>query len=234
MRQYRRLAPALGVVILLACVAGLSRGASGRAIRAGPSTRRSWPVLPFTNTSGDASLDTLGPSLAREVSAMLATYPMFRMVSPSGLPPQGAQDICRRYALDGDLLKSGDKLRVRARLTDAASGETVWSESYDYESEDPIAVQKKTAERIYGVLGGFNGQMAKIEAEAAWQKPESALIVYDFGLRAATYINKLTLDNNLRGRKMVLLQRYWLTMRGGGGRAQAAWPLMRRYRTSRR
>ena len=32
----------------------------------------------------------------------------------------------------------------------------------------------------------------------------------------------------------VLLQRYWLTMRGGGGRAQPAWPLMRRYRTSRR
>ena len=32
----------------------------------------------------------------------------------------------------------------------------------------------------------------------------------------------------------VLLQRYWLTMRGGGGRAQAAWPLMRRCRTNRR
>jgi putative transposase len=30
---------------------------------------------------------------------------------------------------------------------------------------------------------------------------------------------------------MVLLQRYWLTMRAGGG---PAWPLMRRYRTSRR
>ena len=34
-----------------------------------------------------------------------------------GPAAQGAQDICRRYALDGDLLKSGDKLRVRARLT---------------------------------------------------------------------------------------------------------------------
>jgi hypothetical protein len=34
--------------------------------------------------------------------------------------------------------------------------------------------------------------------------------------------------------KKVLLQRYWLTMRGDGGLAQAAWPLMRRCRTSRR
>ena len=130
-------------------------------------------MLPFTNTSGDKSLDDLGPSLAREVSAMLSTYPMFRMVSPSGLPSQGAQDIGRRYALDGDLLKSGDKLRVRARLTDAASGETVWSDSYDFEGGDPIAIQKQTAERIYGALGGQNGRLLKIEQEAAWRKPES-------------------------------------------------------------
>ena len=99
-------------------------------------------MLPFTNASGDPSLDNLGPSLAREASAMLATYPMFRMVSPSGLPSPGAQDIGRRYALDGDLLKSGDKLRVRAQLTDAASGETVWSDSYDLEGGDQIACPK--------------------------------------------------------------------------------------------
>jgi len=79
----------------------------------------------------------------------------------------------QRYALDGDLVKSGDKLQVRARLTDAASGQTVWSDSYDFGSEDPIAVQKKTAERIYGGLGGTHGRLIKIEQEASWRKPES-------------------------------------------------------------
>ena len=201
MRHYRRLAPTLGLVVLLAALAGLGAW-------------RFWPrpmgraeytpvmaVLPFTNTSGDKSLNSLGASMAREVSAMLSTYPMFRLVTPSGLPPQGG-DIGRRYALDGDLLKSSDKLRVRARLTDAASGQTVWSDNYEFAGEDPIAIQKETADRIYGALGGFNGRIAKIEQEAAWQKPEAALTDYDYDLRAATYRHKFTLDDNLRGRKI--------------------------------
>ena len=72
-------------------------------------------------------------------------------------------------------MNSGDKLRVRARLTDAASGETVWSDSYEFADADPIAIQKKTAERIYGALGGINGRVSKIEQEASWRKPESEL-----------------------------------------------------------
>ena len=132
-------------------------------------------VLPFTNTSGDASLDSLGPSLAREVSSMLSTYPKFRMVEPSGLPPQGAQDIGRRYTLDGDLMKGGDRLRVRARLTDAASGETVWSDTYEFANEDALASQKKTAERVYGALAGNAGRLLNIEEEVSWRKPELRL-----------------------------------------------------------
>ena len=159
-RQYRRLAPALGLVF--------------HRRRRGVGAWRFWPretgrheytpvvaVLPFTNISGDESLDNLGPSLASEVSAMLSTYPMFRMVSPSGLPPQGAKDIGRRYALDGDLLKSGDKLRVRARLAEAVSGETVWSDSTISQAGEQIAIQKKTAERVYGALAGNAGRLLK-------------------------------------------------------------------------
>jgi len=199
MRGYRRLAPALGLVVLLAGLAGLGAW-------------RFWPrpvgraeytpvmaVLPFTNTSGDKSLDSLGPNLAREVSSMLSTYPMFRMVEPSGLPPQGA-DIGRRYTLDGDLLKSGETLRVRARLTDAASGQTVWSDNYEFANEDPLGVQKKTAERIYGALAGNAGRLLKIEEETSWRKPDSDLTEYDYYLRSMTYIMKFTHDNALRAR----------------------------------
>ena len=202
LRHYRRLAPALGLVLLLLAVAGLATWRFWPHATARPEYTPVMTVLPFTNASGDASLDSLGPSLAREVSSMLATYPMFRLVAPSGLPAQGAKDIGRRYALDGDLLKSGDKLRVRPRLTDAASGETAWSDSYDFESQDPIAVQKKTAERIYGALAGINGRVVKTEEEAAWRKSEADLTEYDYYLRGLTYIMKITFDDNLRARRV--------------------------------
>ena len=100
------------------------------------------------------------------------------------------------------IVKSGDKLRVRTRLTEAASGQTVWSDSYDFPSGDSIAIQKQTAERIYGVLAGTNGRLIKIEEEASWRKPESDLTEYDYYLRSMTYIMKLTYDNALRARKI--------------------------------
>jgi adenylate cyclase len=199
--HYRRLAPSLGLVVLLVAVAGLAAWRFWPRTTAPPEYTPVMAVLPFTNASGDASLD-LGPSLAREVSAMLATYPMFRVVPPSGLPPKRGEDIGRRYGLDGDFLKSGDRLRVRARLTDAASGETVWSDSHDFEGGDLMAIEKKTAERIYGVLTGTNGRLIKIEQEASWRKPESDLTGYDYYLRSTTYIMKLTYDNALRARKI--------------------------------
>lgn len=199
LRQYRRLAPALGLVLLLAPLAGAGAWRLWPRETGRPEYTPVMAVLPFTNTSGDKSLDSLGPSLAREVSSMLSTYPMFRIVEPSGLPPRGA-DIGRRYTLDGDLLKSGEKLRVRARLTDAASGETVWSDSYEFANTDPLAAQKKTAEQVYGALSGQNGRLLKIEQEAAWRKPDAELSEWDYNLRAATYALKFTFENNLRGR----------------------------------
>jgi adenylate cyclase len=201
LREYRRFSPALGLVLLL--IAG-GFGAWRLLPRemARPNYTPVMAVLPLTTASGDPSLDNLGSSLAREVSAMLSTYPMLRVVSPSNPPPQGSQDVGRRYALDGDLLKSGDKLRVRARLTDAASGETVWSDSYDFGGEDPIAIQRKIAERIYGELSGVNGRLHKLEQEAAWRKPDSALTDWDYALRSGSYLMKLTFDDALRARKV--------------------------------
>jgi adenylate cyclase len=210
MRQYRRLAPALGLALLFIAVAAVGAW-------------RFWPpdaavadpiplvaVLPFTNAGGDASLDHLGPSFAREVSAMMSSFPRPRIVSAADLPPQKlanprqtALDLGAGYALGGAVLKSEDKTRVTVQLTDAASDENVWSDSFDFEGEDPIAIQKKTAERIYGALTGISGQFRKIEQAAAWRKPESALTDYDYVLRSAIYTEKWTLDDNLRARKLL-------------------------------
>jgi adenylate cyclase len=201
-RQYRRLAPTLGLVVLLTAVAGVGAWRFWPRELGRPEYTPVIAVLPFTNASGDRSLDSLGPNLAREVSAMLSTYPMFRMVAPSIPPLPEAQDIGRRYALDGDLLKSGDKLRVRARLTNAASGETVWSDNFEFVNADPIAIQKQTAERIYGALGGNAGKVINIEQDASWRKPDSDLTEYDYYLRSMTYIMKFTYDNALRARKV--------------------------------
>jgi adenylate cyclase len=161
-RQYRRLAPALGLIVLLVAVA--SGGAWRFWLRESmtPDYTPLIAILPFGSAGGDAGLDHLGPSFAREVTSVLSTFPRIRVVFASDIPPQklanpkqAAQELGATYALGGDLAKSGDKLRVRAQLTDAASGETAWSNSYEFSGEDPVAIQEKTAERIYGEIAGI-------------------------------------------------------------------------------
>ena len=112
-------------------------------------------MLPFTSAGGDAGLEHLGPSFAREVSSVLSTFPQWQIVSASGLAPekltnpkQAAQDLGARFALDGDLSKTGSHMRIRVQLTDAQSGETVWSDRYEFEGDDLVTIQEKSAERL--------------------------------------------------------------------------------------
>jgi adenylate cyclase len=209
LRQYRRLAPALGLVVLLAAAAGFGAWRFWPRETMTPDYTPIIAVLPFGSASGDAGFEHLGPSFAREVSSVLAAFPLLRVVSVSDLPPkklaspkQIAQELRANYALEGDLLRAGKKTRVRAQLTDAASGETVWSDSYEFEDEDQVAIQEKTATRIYSEIAGIGGKVRKIEEAAAWRKPESALADYDYYLRSQTYFMRFTPDDNVRSRKL--------------------------------
>src|SRR5277367_623340 len=209
LREYRRLAPALGLVVLLAAVAGVGAWRFWPRETLMPDYTPVIAVLPFASADGDAGLDGLGPSFAREVASVLSTFPLLRVVSASGLPPQKlaspkqvAQELGADYALGGDLLRAGAKTRVRAQLTDAASGETVWSDSFEFEGEDQVTIQEKTATRIYGEISGIGGKVRKIEEAAAWRKPESTLTDYDYYLRSQTYFMRFTSDDNIRSRKI--------------------------------
>ena len=208
-RQYRRFAPALGLALLLAAVAGAAAWRFWPRETLTPDYTPIIAVLPFASADGDAGLDHLGPSFAREVASVLSTFPLSRIVSATDLPPQklaspkqAAREMGANYALGGDLAKSGDKTRIRAQLTDAASGETVWSNSYEFEGQDLIAVQEKTAEKIYSEIGGITGKVRKAEEAAAWRKAESALTDYDYYLRSVTYFMRFTPDDNARSRRI--------------------------------
>jgi adenylate cyclase len=121
LRGYRRLAPMLGLALLLAAIAGAAAWRFWPRETMTPDYTPVIAVLPFTNASSDTSLNSLGPSFAREVTSVLSTFPLLRVVSASDLsaeklasPKRAAQELGANYALGGDLLKSGDKTRIRA------------------------------------------------------------------------------------------------------------------------
>jgi adenylate cyclase len=184
LRQYRRLAPALGLVLLLAATAGI--GAWRFWPRETPESdgMPTVAVLPFK--TGEPGQSEFARSVTREVAAYLSTFPGAHTVEVAD--PTAAGKVGATYALEGDVLPIGRKTRIAARLTDVSAGESLWSDEYDFEGSDQPAMQLEMARRIYGALGGGFGKILKTETEKAWRKPDRELSDYDYYLRARTHL----------------------------------------------
>jgi class 3 adenylate cyclase/TolB-like protein len=199
LRQYRRLAPVLGLVVLLAAIAAF--GAWRFWPRETPESdgMPTVAVLPF-NGGGDREQDDFARSLTHEVTAYLSTFPGAHTVAvadPATLRQSGAT-----YALGGDMLKTGYAIRIAARLTDAATGESLWSDDYDFNGSDALAIQAETARKIYAAIGGSYGVVPKTEAEKAWRKPDRDLTDFDYRWRARPYIEQETREGFARARQI--------------------------------
>ena len=141
------------------------------------------------------------------MSAYLSTSPFVHTLaipeSAAKLSPRElAQQSGATYALDGDLAKVGEKTRVAVRLTDAGTGESLWSDHYDFEGSDRLAMQSEAARKIYGALGGSYGKIGKAEIERAWRKPDRDLTDYDYYLRARGYFPADTRESLARARQI--------------------------------
>jgi adenylate cyclase len=205
-RQYRRLAPALGLVLLLAAVAGIGAWCFWPRPATESDFMPTVAVLPFIG-GGDPAQSDFARSLTREVSAYLSTSPFVHTLaipeSAAKLSPRElAQQSGATYALDGDLAKVGEKTHVAVRLTDIATGESLWSDHYDFSGSDRLAMQSEAARKIYGALGGSLGKIGKAEVERAWRKPERDLTDYDYYLRGRGYFPADTHESLARARQI--------------------------------
>src|SRR5438045_8076142 len=70
--------------------------------------------------------------------------------------------------LEGSVRKAGDKLRITAQLINVADGFHLWSETYDRDMKDILAVQSDVAKRVVDAL---QVQLGVDEERALAKKP---------------------------------------------------------------
>ena len=153
--RIRRLA-ALGVVALAALAAiFLWRNAEEQ-----PSSA-SIVVLPFVDLSEEGRDSAFCDGLTEELSTTLSQLPKLRVVARTSAyafrdKPMDVREIGRRLAashvLEGSVRRSGDAVRVTARLVDAQRGSGTWSESYDLPVKDVLSVQSDIARSVAAAL----------------------------------------------------------------------------------
>lgn len=114
-------------------------------------------VLPLANLSGDSSQDYLADGMTEELIGRLASIRNLRVISRTSVmqfkgTKQAVPDIAKTLGVDalveGSVIRDGNRIRVHAQLIRAATDEHFWSETYDRELSDALALESEVAQSI--------------------------------------------------------------------------------------
>jgi adenylate cyclase len=99
-------------------------------------------VPPFADLSPADTQDFLAEGLREDILAALSRHASLT-VRPDA--EAGFGGTARSYLLDAQVRRAGTRVRISARLTNAAGGEAIWSERYDDTSDDLFELQDRIA-----------------------------------------------------------------------------------------
>jgi TolB-like protein/DNA-binding winged helix-turn-helix (wHTH) protein/Tfp pilus assembly protein PilF len=123
---------------------------------------RSLAVLPFESLSSDASQDYFADGMTDELISDLGQVSALRVVSRTSVMaykrarkplPQIARELNVDAVVEGTVLRSGDQVRITAQLIEASADKHLWSQSYEGELRDTLALQNKVAKAIADQIG---------------------------------------------------------------------------------
>ncbi|MBV9570605.1 MAG: hypothetical protein JO056_05115 [Alphaproteobacteria bacterium] len=135
-------------------------------------------VLPFANVSGDPSKRYFSDGLSDELINGLARIPSLRVAARSSSfafagKDQDARSIARALnvgaLLEGSVRESGNRVRITAQLVSGKDGYQLWSQSYDRELTDILALQDEIARAVTVALSARllpKSHAAPIDAQA--------------------------------------------------------------------
>jgi TolB-like protein len=105
--------------------------------------------------SSDPENEYFAYGLREELIQALSAVEQLRVIKSAGKAeeaPAIAKKLNARAVLVGSVRKSGDRLRISANLIDPGDGHLLWSETYDREFKDVLAVQEGIARAIVETL----------------------------------------------------------------------------------
>ena len=118
-------------------------------------------VLPFLNLSPERENEYFSDGMAEELTNALARVPGLRVASRTSCfafkgRNTDAREIAERLKVralvEGSVRKVGDRIRISARLVNAADGYQLWSATYDRTLADVFALQEEISQAIVHAL----------------------------------------------------------------------------------
>jgi TolB-like protein/Tfp pilus assembly protein PilF len=146
-------------VLLLALVAILFFALRQRGVRRSRNLQQfeALAVLPLVNLSGDPAREYFADGMTEELITQLGKVTSARVISRQSIMQfKGAKtplaEIAQKLKVDavveGSVLQSGSRVRVTARLVDAAAEKPVWADEYERDLQDVLSLQAEVTRAI--------------------------------------------------------------------------------------
>src|ERR1700691_753441 len=147
----------LGCVAALALMAVTSVMLRGHTGHTSQTKIRSLAVLPLSNLSGDSTQEYLADEMTEELCGRLARIHDLRVISRTSVMrfkgtklsvPEIARSLGVDALVEGSVIRQGSRIRVHAQLIRGSTDEHLWSEEYDGELGDVLALESEVAQSI--------------------------------------------------------------------------------------
>lgn len=157
-------------------------------------------VLPLESLSGDASQEYFSDGMTDELITELGQIGGLQVISRTSIMtykgthkslPQIARELNVGAVVEGTVLRSGQQVRVTAQLIEAATDKHLWSQSYERDIRDTLALQKEVARSIAGQIQiALTPREQAVLTNSHRVNPEA----YEAYLRGRYFWNKRTAD----------------------------------------
>lgn len=178
------------------------------ASRSDHPERPSIVVLPLVNSSEEQDQDYLADGITDDIITALTRFRWFRVIGRSSSfaykgrsldIKQVARELGVRYAMEGSIRRSGQRVRVSAQLVDAATARQIWAERYDMELTEAFAVQDAIAERVAGAI---EPELLKIESLPAVARHSGNVTAWDLVRQGTWHFHRVERESHLRAREL--------------------------------
>jgi TolB-like protein/Flp pilus assembly protein TadD len=189
---------------------------------------KSIAVLPFVDMSEKKDQEYFAQGMAQEITDLLSKMPGLRVVGrasafqfsgTSGDPHSIGAKLGAAYLVEGSVRRSGNRIRVSSQLIDSRDGSQRWSDTYDRDLNDVLAVQDAIAASAaralhISLMGGFEPR-PPLKSSAAYDVYLKGVRALDTGSREgceeaiADFQQALNIDDSSAQAAVGLSMAYW-------------------------
>jgi adenylate cyclase len=162
---------------------------------------KSIAVLPFVNESGDASQEYFSDGLTEELINGLGQIRQLRVIGRNSSfqfksKAQDSRNVGQVLGvanlLEGSVRRVADRVRIAVQLVRAADGSQLWSQSYDRELKDILAVQEEIATEISETL---RLKLTGAERQQLAKRPTENIKAFQYYMQGRSYASRRTRED---------------------------------------